>query len=273
MWAGLSGKNRLEVAFPTINVDAPLRASEQQHVPRMQEQQLPRENVYGHTKKVVLLLAALRRLRVQLQRGLRILDVGCGNGGAVTRYIADPGDQVVGIDCHGPSIDYAQRRFGRPGLNFRVCTVEALIQQSGSFDAIVMTDILEHVGHAEALLRTARAYLAQDGRLLVSIPNGYGPYEIEASLSRLPVLGQASLRAIDLGVAVLNKAVFVGAWTRVIDTDARPYNHESGHINFFSRRSFLNLAMDSGFVVLEERALSFVSGPYTNYLFAPSSTF
>jgi 2-polyprenyl-3-methyl-5-hydroxy-6-metoxy-1,4-benzoquinol methylase len=257
-----------------LNADVrPGESTNRGFVSRMQERELPPENVYGHTKKVVLLLAALDRLRLQLQRGLHILDVGCGNGGAVTRHIADPADQVIGIDCHEPSIDYARREFGRPGLNFRVGTVEALSEQDGRFDAIVMTDLLEHVWHPDALLRTVRACLAQEGRLLVSIPNGYGSYEIESSLSRVPLLGPASLRAVDLGVAILNKAVFVDAWTRVVDADAKPYNHESGHVNFFSRRRFLTLATDSGFVVVDERALSFMSGPYTNYLFAPSRTF
>ena len=57
---------------------------------------------------------------------------------------------------------------------------------------------------APALAAGARL-LCEGGRLLATVPNGFGPFEIESWLSRLPVSGTASLWVVDHLVAVLNR--------------------------------------------------------------------
>jgi len=229
----------------------------------------PRENVFGHVKKVRLMQAALARLRTA-RGSISVLDVGCGNGAAVTRHLSAVADRVLGIDMHDPSIKWAKDRFEREGLRFSNTPLEEV---SGTYDAIVFADVLEHLPAPQAFLNAARRLLARDGLVLVTIPNGYGPFEWESALSRLPYLGAASLWAADTTVAVLNKFVFRGAWSRVV-ADARvPYNDDSGHIQFFTRRRFLELVAANGFTVASRANLSFLSGPYTNYFLAPSKIF
>ena len=89
--------------------------------------ELPRENVYGHSRKARLVLDALARLRADRAHGLDVLDVGCGNGSALTRFLGSRADRVLGIDTHAPSIEYAQREFGAEGLAFRQVDCEALL--------------------------------------------------------------------------------------------------------------------------------------------------
>jgi SAM-dependent methyltransferase len=230
---------------------------------------VPRENVFGHAKKVRLLQSALARLRAA-HGSISVLDVGCGNGAAVTRHLSAVADRVLGIDMHDPSIKWAKDRFEREGLRFSNTPIEEV---TGTYDAIVFADVLEHVRSPQAFLNAARRLLTPGGRVLVTIPNGYGPFEWESAFSRVPCLGPASLWTADAAVAVLNKFVFRGAWSRVV-ADARvPYNDESGHIQFFTRRRFLELAAANGFTVASRANLSFMSGPYTNYFLAPSEFF
>jgi SAM-dependent methyltransferase len=230
---------------------------------------LPRENVFGHAKKVRLLQAALLRLR-QKRGSISVLDVGCGNGAAVTRHLGAVADRVLGIDVHDPSIDYAKAHFERGGLHFSKTPIEGV---AGIYDAIIFADVLEHVRSPDTFLSVARRLLGPDGIVLVTIPNGYGPFEWESAFSRVPYVGSPSLRLTDTIVAVLNKFIFRGAWSRVVSDASVPYNDESGHVQFFARRAFLRLAAENGLAVVRAWNLSFLSGPYTNYLWAPSKIF
>jgi SAM-dependent methyltransferase len=235
--------------------------------------ELPRENVFGHTKKARLVLAALARLRHQRQRGLDVLDIGCGNGTALTRFLACPGDTVVGIDRHEPSIAYARSHFGAPGMEFHASNLEWLVAEGRRFDAVVLADVLEHVPDPQHLLTSAVQLVREGGRVLVTVPNGFGPFEIESWLSRLPVFGPASLWAVDHFVAVLNRFVFKDAWTAVVSPSDVPYNAECGHVQFFTPGALLRMAAGAGIRSGKPTGLSWLSGPYTNFLFAPSRPF
>jgi len=234
---------------------------------------LPRENVYGHSRKARLVLETLARLREERARRLEVLDLGCGNGSALTRFLASRGDRVLGIDTHAPSIEYAKRQFGAEGLAFRQADCETLLAEAHRFDAVVCADVLEHLPHPEAALGYVERLLLPGGRLVVTIPNGFGPFEFESWLSRVALIGPASLWAVDHLVAVLNRFVFKGAWTAVVTPSDLPYNAECGHVQFFSRGALLRLAAGSGFTPLLHTGVSWLSGPYTNYLFAPSRLF
>ena len=235
--------------------------------------QLPRENVYGHSRKARLVLEALARLREDRAQVLDVLDVGCGNGSALTRFLAARGDRVLGIDTHAPSIEYAKRQFGMAGLAFRQVDCEAMLAEAQRFDTIVCADVLEHLPHPEAALSCVERLLRPGGRLVVTIPNGFGPFELESWLSRMPVFGTASLWVVDHVTAVLNRFVLRGAWTAVVTPPDLPYNAECGHVQFFTRGALLRMAARCGLTMLRQTGVSWLSGPYTNYLFAPSRLF
>jgi hypothetical protein len=58
----------------------------------------------------------------------------------------------------------------------------------------------------------------------------------------------------------------------VVPTDL-PYNAESGHIQFFTLAALQRAAGQARLVPVRKAGLSWLSGPYTNYLFAPSRLF
>lgn len=76
--------------------------------------------------------------RMQVGEGQKILDLGCGIGGA-TFLIADltgPTGLVAGVDASSALIEVAKRRAdGRPGIEFRLGDACAIPYPDGFFDA------------------------------------------------------------------------------------------------------------------------------------------
>lgn len=238
-------------------------------------EELPRENVFGHTHKVLLFREACAEMRTR-RPSLRILDLGCGSGYAVTRFLGEPGDEILGLDLYEPNVQYAKQHFARNGLRFECRSAASLTDSKQTFDVVVLADILEHLENPLSVVKECKRLLVSDGLLLVTIPNGYGPFEIESAISRVPLLGYLLLRGTGLFARVLNSfGPLKGKWTEALastPTDL-PYNLESGHIHFFSRRALHELMNSAGFRVTESKNLSFLCGPFTNTIFNVSAGF
>jgi 2-polyprenyl-3-methyl-5-hydroxy-6-metoxy-1,4-benzoquinol methylase len=236
----------------------------------MTTRDLPEENVFGHTKKLRLILEAIEGHRRDADRiAIHVVDYGCGNGSAVTQFLCWSGYNIVGVDVHPDSIDYARKHFASPTCQFILGDWSDLARRKGEFDVVVFADVLEHVEQPGQLLSAALEALKAGGLVLISVPNGFGPFECESYISRIALLGPLTIKVADLVVAALNRYVFRGAWSRVVTSDDVPYNEESGHVQFFSRHRILALCREAGLEVRGFRHISFLSGPYSNYFFAP----
>jgi SAM-dependent methyltransferase len=98
-------------------------------------------------------------------RGLRVLDVGCGNGYLAER-LAGRGYAVTGIE----QPEGVSREF--PGsVRFIAADLEGELPDVGMQDIIVCADILEHLRDPAALLKRLRSHLSPGGHFLCSLPN------------------------------------------------------------------------------------------------------
>ncbi len=96
----------------------------------------------------------------------RLLDVGCGFGGFVAA-MRERGWDAEGVDP-SPAVVAAAVKRGRP---VRVGTLEALQAESGSYDAVTMFYVLEHLPDPLAALETAWRLLASGGTILIRVPH------------------------------------------------------------------------------------------------------
>jgi ubiquinone/menaquinone biosynthesis C-methylase UbiE len=134
----------------------------------------------------------------QVAAGARVLDAGAGEGQyrplfAHTRYEAQDFAQYEGSAADGATETWKYNK-----LDY-VCDITAIPVPDGTFDAVVCTEVLEHVPDPLAALRELVRVTAVGGRLLLTAPLGSGmhqePYHFYGGYSRhfwsrmLPELG------------------------------------------------------------------------------------
>jgi len=105
--------------------------------------------------------------------GRAILDVGCSQGDFAIRHLIPNGASVViGVDFAAGAIRVAQQRVRTlPNVLFVVGDAMALPVQSGRFDRVVVTEVIEHLPDVSACLRELGRALAADGEIVLSTPN------------------------------------------------------------------------------------------------------
>jgi len=113
---------------------------------------------------------ALNRYRVlapYLKNGDRILDAGAGGGEVV--YVL----RHLGFDASGLEPDEHYAEHARAALQVPVATgfVQDAAFPAGSFDVITMYHALEHVEDPTAILTRLRSWIADNGLLLIEVPN------------------------------------------------------------------------------------------------------
>jgi len=96
-----------------------------------------------------------------------LLDVGCG-GGLFLGMMRQRGFRVAGLDFSREAAAIAWRRQLAPA----VCAdLEKAPLRAGSFAGITMFHVMEHLYDPRAYLTIAHGLLAEDGRLVVQVPN------------------------------------------------------------------------------------------------------
>ena len=96
----------------------------------------------------------------------RMLDIGCGNGSSML-VLRQYGWSVEGIDFDEHSIAQARARH----LNAKVGDLRMINYPTGSFDAILMNHVIEHIPNPVDLLRECLRILKPGGVLVALTPN------------------------------------------------------------------------------------------------------
>lgn len=120
-----------------------------------------REDVYWGVRE------ALRPLLASGRRP-RILEIGSGMG-YLTFALHRAGCDIVGIDHSAEAVATATATFGPL---FQVAPAESLAASGlGGFDAVVSTEVIEHLQDPHGFVRDAASLLAPGGVLVLTTPN------------------------------------------------------------------------------------------------------
>jgi len=101
--------------------------------------------------------------------GKIVLDVACGTGYG-TQIMAPKAKRVTGIDIDRETIAYAQANFPHPRAIYQVGDVQSLPLPTGSIEAVVSFETIEHVRDGEKCIREAWRVLKRGGIYLASTP-------------------------------------------------------------------------------------------------------
>ncbi|MGB1142702.1 MAG: class I SAM-dependent methyltransferase, partial [Halioglobus sp.] len=109
---------------------------------------------------------------------LHVLDVGSSSG-IIDNYLADYFGQVTGIDIDEPAMAHARATFAKPNLHFEKDDVMQLSRADDSIDAVVCTQIYEHVPDAQQMFREifrvlkpgGFCYFAGNNRIMLMEPH------------------------------------------------------------------------------------------------------
>lgn len=176
-----------------------------------------------------------------------VLDIGCGTGEQLTYFLAMrfPDIQFHGIDQDQKSIDYARRKY----MTIRNLKFDCHIPELQRYDAVIASEVIEHVVDPNSFLITVREILNPGGLLLLTLPNGYGCSEIMSMLENLLFV---------TGVIPLLKKV-KRKWSREKQNKSQCDTLAiSPHINFFSFSRIETMFDLLGFRVISYRGRMFL---------------
>lgn len=103
-------------------------------------------------------------------RGLRVLDLGCGGGHNGELLKRAGAREVVGVERDAVAADEARRRLDAV-VTADLAHFDPAILGPEPFDAILASDVLEHLAEPELLLSRALTVLRPGGVVVASIPN------------------------------------------------------------------------------------------------------
>jgi len=98
----------------------------------------------------------------------KALDVGCGDGRFLNR-LRKAGWAVDGVDFDAKAIATAKSKYG---LDLRHGDLASAKFEAGTFDAVTLSHVIEHVPDPIALLGEVRRVLKPGGRIVITTPNG-----------------------------------------------------------------------------------------------------
>lgn len=217
-----------------------------------------REDLWGYRKRLRFVREAIREAFPEsAPEALRLLDVGCGNGSQLALPLARGGFHLKGVDTDARSIEHARRLAeGTKRIEFACARLDEL-PATELYEVVILSEVLEHLEEPEKLLTESARRMTADGIMIVTVPNGFGEFEIDSWVFRKLRLQRA------VNALARNSREVLGS------TD----NMESGHIQFFTLRRLYGLFDACNLVPFRQGGASFLAGPIVGHALARFESF
>jgi len=149
------------------------------------------------------IVRAIEGRRLRLIRSLvgphpheRLLEVGCGGGHVLERF---PECDLVGVDVSGAMLEKARDRLAGLRVELHKGELGAVDLEPTSFDAVICTEVLEHVVDPGSVLAAIADLVKPNGRAVITFPNDPLITRAKGLLRRSGAAALPPLKGIDWG--------------------------------------------------------------------------
>ncbi len=172
-----------------------------------------------------------------------ILDIPCGRGFYLNMFRYVSGCRLVGAELDWDVIRKAQTNVGHlPNLTLNNVNIYAMPYPDNTFDAVILSEILEHLDRDVDGLKEVYRVLKPGGVVAITVPNADYPFWWDPINRTLEYLFKRPIRT----------GIFAGIW--------------ANHVRLYTRDQLRAAVEAGGFIVEAERAFTHHSFPFIHNL-------
>ncbi len=172
-----------------------------------------------------------------------ILDMPCGRGFYLNMFRYVSSCKLVGAELDWPVLRKAQMNIGHlPDILLNNANIYALPYADHTFDAVILSEILEHIENDVAGLREIFRVLKPGGVVAVTVPNANYPFWWDPINKTLEAVFRTHISAGPLA----------GIW--------------ANHVRLYTADQLRESVLAADFIVEEERAFTHYSFPFIHNL-------
>ena len=149
---------------------------------------------YDHVRQNPRHTKIKKDLSCIIKADMRVLDLGCGTG-ITTKYIAELGAKVIGVDLSPKLIEFAKANSAHKNAKYVIGDITKVdLGKKKKFDVICLCDIMEHIPREKIpnLIRTIGRYAHQNTTIYLNIPNAKLQVYMQSKLpDRLQIVDEA----------------------------------------------------------------------------------
>ncbi|GAB4518367.1 MAG: hypothetical protein OHK0046_25910 [Anaerolineae bacterium] len=172
-----------------------------------------------------------------------ILDMPCGRGFYLNMFRYVSNCRLVGGDLDWDVMQKARRNVGHlPRVMLNHTSIYNLPYADDTFDAVILSEVLEHLDDDVAGLREVYRVLKPGGVVAITVPNADYPFWWDPINKTLETLFETKIRTGPLA----------GIW--------------ANHVRLYTRDQLRGSVLGGGFEIEEERAFTHYSFPFIHNL-------
>jgi SAM-dependent methyltransferase len=160
----------------------------------MQDRHINREQYYkeqAYTAKNYVI--PFVNTEIPITSKTSVLEIGCGEGGNLLPFLEMGCEHIVGVDLSKSKIENAKKYFAdypnHKNIEF-LCADIYDVDNLGTFDFIMMRDVLEHIHDQEKFMLYVKKFLKPDGKFYLGFPPWVNPFGGHQQICKSRVLSK-----------------------------------------------------------------------------------